>query len=83
MAFNNGSYTGAIFFAGFMYIGAAAFLWLVRAWKIGEVEEKAAIARKSTNNVSPIESGEHDATAPPEDFKKSSFVKRLLMWTRV
>jgi len=47
--FNGGSYRGAILFAGFMYLGAAAVLWLVRAWKIGELEEKGqktAFARR-------------------------------------
>ncbi|KAF2746418.1 MFS general substrate transporter [Sporormia fimetaria CBS 119925] len=43
VAFNGGSYTGAILFTGFMYLGGAGCLWLVRAWKIGEEErEKAA-----------------------------------------
>lgn len=44
VAFNGGSYTGAIFFTGWMYIGAAVCLWLVRTWKIGEMEAKAAVA---------------------------------------
>lgn len=44
VSMNGGSYTGAILFTGFMYLGAAASLWAVRAWKIGELEEKAAAA---------------------------------------
>lgn len=68
VAFNNGSYTGAILFTGFMYIGAAVSLWMVRAWKIGDLEEKAA-----------AEKGEGERSV----FRKSSFVRRMLMWSKV
>lgn len=69
VAFNGGTYTGAILFTGFMYIGAAVSLWMVRAWKIGDSEEKAA-----------AEKGEsEDGVA----FRKSSFVKRMVMWSKV
>ncbi|KAF1915157.1 major facilitator superfamily domain-containing protein [Ampelomyces quisqualis] len=74
VAFNNGSYTGAILFTGFMYIGAAVSLWLVRSWKIGELEKQAAIDGK----------GDGDADgAVPEGFKRSTFVKRLVTWRKV
>lgn len=33
-----GSYLGAILFSGFMYVGAALCLVLLRGWKIGEVD---------------------------------------------
>ncbi|KAF2869703.1 major facilitator superfamily domain-containing protein [Massariosphaeria phaeospora] len=70
VSFNGGSYTGAIFFTGFMYVGAAGCLWLVRAWKIGDLEEKAAAASAGT-------------VASAAEFKKTPFVRRLVMWQRV
>ena len=83
VAYNGGSYTGAILFAGWMYIGAACMLWGVRAWKIGDVEEKAAIAGKSASDVDPVAATGQASGGVPEGFKKSSFLKRLLMWQRV
>ncbi|KAF2145556.1 uncharacterized protein K452DRAFT_220828 [Aplosporella prunicola CBS 121167] len=37
-AANGGNYRGAQIFTGFMYVGAAGFMLLLRAWKIGELE---------------------------------------------
>jgi MFS family permease len=70
---NNGSYTGAILFTGFMYIGAAISLWMVRAWKIGELEEQDAAEGKSE--------GAHDI--PLGEFQRSAFLKRMTMWRKV
>jgi hypothetical protein len=70
----NGNYTGAIIFTGFMYIGAAVSLWLVRTWKIGEMEKQAAIDG----------TGKCDGNgAVKEEFKRSAFVKRMFMWRKV
>jgi hypothetical protein len=71
VAFNGGSYTGAILFTGWMYIGAAVCLWLVRAWKIGELEEKeSAAVRNEVDDVA-------------RSIQKSPFVKRVFMWRKV
>jgi MFS family permease len=83
VAYNGGSYTGAILFTGWMYIAAACVLWGVRAWKIGDVEEKAAIAGKSASDVDPVAAASGDAGAVPEGFKKTPFLKRMVMWQRV
>lgn len=74
VAFNGGSYIGAILFTGFMYISAAVSLWMVRAWKIGEQERQAAIDGKGDGN----RNGD-----VPEGFKRSPFVKRLVAWRKV
>ena len=79
----NGNYTGAIFFTGFMYIGAASFLWMVRAWKIGELEKEAAVAGKGTGYVDPVDAGISPDARVPEGFKRSPFVKRMFMWQKV
>lgn len=68
--FNGGSYTGAIMFTGWMYIGAAVFLWFVRAWKIGEDEELAAGAEKNDDG-----SGAGAGTAK----EKSPFMTRMFV----
>jgi MFS family permease len=68
VAFNGGTYTGAIFFTGFMYVGAAVSLWMVRAWKIGDSEDKAAAEK----------GGSVEGT-----FRKTPFVKRMFMWRKV
>ncbi|CBX92372.1 hypothetical protein LEMA_P050780.1 [Plenodomus lingam JN3] len=91
VAFHGGSYTGAILFTGFMYVGAAMFLWLVRTWKIGEMEEKAAAAAaaavaaagKVEGEVDLVGSGILNPSLPAADFRKSSFVKRMFMLRRV
>lgn len=54
-----------------MYIGAALSLSMVRAWKIGELEEQAAGEGKANN------------AGATDGFKRSSFVKRMVMWRKV
>lgn len=68
---NGGSYTGAILFTGFMYIGAAISLWMVRAWKIGELEKQDANEGKS------------DSGSATAGLKRSSFGKRMFTWRKV
>jgi len=74
VAFNGGSYTGAILFTGWMYIGAAVCLWVVRTWKIGEDEAAEAAGEKNVNGTAQVA-----ATAQP----KSSFVARMFMIRKV
>ncbi|KAI4947656.1 hypothetical protein J4E91_006478 [Alternaria rosae] len=74
VAFNGGSYTGAILFTGWMYIGAAVCLWMVRTWKIGEDEEDAAAAAKGNVDLTAAEA---------ESFQRSPFVKRMFMIRKV
>ncbi|KAF2267064.1 MFS general substrate transporter [Lojkania enalia] len=87
--FNGGNYTGAILFAGFMYVGAAFFVWLVRAWKIGDMEDKAREFRTSPENLDPVSDrpAEGAATAKSSGVetvsKRSRFVKRAFMWAKV
>ncbi|RMZ69071.1 Major facilitator superfamily domain general substrate transporter [Pyrenophora seminiperda CCB06] len=73
VAFNGGSYTGAILFTGWMYVGAAVLLWLVRTWKIGEDERMAAVAagkeRENTTGAG-IDGG---------SYERSAFLRRMFM----
>jgi hypothetical protein len=61
-----------------MYIGAAACLWFVRAWKIGDVERESAMKRKETETGEPI--GDADASG---DVKITPFLRRMVMWRKV
>jgi uncharacterized membrane protein len=81
--FNGGSYTGAILFTGWMYIAAACVLWLVRTWKIGELEERAAVAGKATNEVDVVVDGGQNGGGVPAGFERSPFLKRLFVWAKV
>jgi hypothetical protein len=59
-----------------MYLGAAVLLWLVRAWKIGDLERKAAKdARVNRKNEGETRQEEHVQT--------STFAKRVFMVRRV
>ncbi|KAL1607718.1 hypothetical protein SLS60_002654 [Paraconiothyrium brasiliense] len=83
VAFNGGNYTGAILFTGFMYLGAACILWLVRAWKIGEEEEKEAKAgADGVVGTVPVEGAqiEGETSRMPT---KSPFLRRMIMWRKV
>ncbi|KAF4307281.1 mfs transporter [Botryosphaeria dothidea] len=78
-ASNNGNYLGAQIFTGFMYIGAAGFMWLLRAWKIGEMERLAAEKNGSETSADPVsEQPDEGARAP-----KSNFLKRMVKLKRV
>ncbi|KAH7095505.1 major facilitator superfamily domain-containing protein [Paraphoma chrysanthemicola] len=79
---NGGSYTGAILFTGWMYVGGAVSLWLVRAWKIGELEEEAAREGKVPGEVDPVGSVSLEGGLP-DGFQRSAFLKRMVMWYRV
>jgi hypothetical protein len=81
--FNGGSYTGAILFTGFMYIGAAVFCWLVRAWKIGEMERRAAILHTDPSHVDPVAGEAVGEQRVPVKIKTTPFVKRLFVWQKV
>lgn len=67
IAERTGSYVGAQLFAGFMYLAAASCLWMLKAWKHGELENLVA-TRDPAN---------------PRTKPKSSFIKRLFMWGKV
>lgn len=49
-----GSYIGAQLFVGFMYIAAAACLFLIRGWKIGELDEVARLKGQSVDEIDAV-----------------------------
>ena len=59
-------------------------LWLVRAWKVGDLERKAAALHADPKNISPPAGELSSEPAPvPTEVKMTPFVKRLVMWTKV
>jgi len=69
-----------------MYIGAAVCLWLLRAWKIGQLEELAAAAQKPTESVDPVTGFLSEGAIEPrlaEGGARSGFVRRMMRWHKV
>jgi hypothetical protein len=67
-----------------MYLGAAALLWLVRAWKIGELEEKAMMdAARLELGTDGVLEGQNGNSTMATKVGRSAFTKRLFMWQRV
>jgi hypothetical protein len=67
-----------------MYIGAAVFLWLVRAWKIGEMEREAAVLHTDMSHVDPVAVlGQDDQQVPAAKAQVTPFMKRMFAWTKV
>jgi len=83
VAWDRGSYRAAIVFTGFMYIGAALFLWLVRIWKIGDMEQLAATASNEGNDVDPVASAVTSDKATVLRYQRSPFLKRMFTWQKV
>ncbi|KAJ5482663.1 hypothetical protein N7539_006109 [Penicillium diatomitis] len=64
------SYLRVQIFTGFMYIGAAICLWLVRGWKVGELEcaqRQEQNRQESLNRVPLVLVGPTDTSAEKED----------------
>jgi len=67
-----------------MYIGAAVFLWLVRAWKIGEMEKEAAVLHTDVGHVDPVGVLKQDGQREPAaKVPVTPFTKRMMVWTKV
>ena len=77
-------YLRAQIFAGFMYMGAASCMWLLRAWKIGQVEKLASEQEKLPEEIDVL-SAEGVAEFPSRSpsVVTSSFARRLIAWKRV
>ena len=79
-------YINAQIFTAMMYIGGSLCLWLVRAWKVGELEVEDAL--QSPNSVDDKASGrdnaalEHPSTATRK-WRSKGLVRRLFTVERV
>ncbi|OCL05105.1 MFS general substrate transporter [Glonium stellatum] len=86
VARNGGNYLGAQLFAGLMYFGAAIFMWLVRAWKLGELESKAVVMHTSPDKLDPVTETPSQGAGNghyENVLGKTSFLRRLFKPGRV
>jgi MFS family permease len=56
----NNIYLNAQIFTGFMYMGGALCLWLLRGWKVGEIEQKAEEEEAAAANARPMKGKAHE-----------------------
>lgn len=69
-----------------MYIGAALCLWFLRAWKVGQLEELAAVAEKRMENTDPAIEPLSEGARRSRSLRgsvRTSFVKRMFRWQKV
>lgn len=68
-----------------MYVAAAICLWLLRAWKIGDMEHMAASEAKDVNGTRNGDSKGLQDVVPEKIMhrRKSSILKRLFVWKKV
>lgn len=84
---NHGNiYLHAQIFAGSMYVAASICMWVLRAWKIVEIEQIAAEQGKVPEEVDVV--SVEPATAALSASSRSklvevSVVRRLFQWKRV
>jgi MFS family permease len=88
VSFNGGSYLGAQLFAGFMYIGAAVALWILRARQLGAIQRGAVHTNYLAKKIDPVTEGqdttnEVDNVAEKHDADMLPFLIRLISWRRV
>ncbi|KAL9127288.1 MAG: hypothetical protein Q9217_003803 [Psora testacea] len=68
-------YLHAQIYTGFMYLGAALCMWILRGWKIGQIEAIAAEKEKSPDYID-VALTDFASTASKE--KTTSFTKRMV-----
>ncbi|CAF9910590.1 MAG: hypothetical protein HETSPECPRED_010110 [Heterodermia speciosa] len=77
-------YLHAQIFAGFMYVGAATSMWLLRAWKIGQIERVASEQEKLREEVEVLSAqGTAEFPSGSASVVTSSLARRLFAWKRV
>jgi len=65
-----------------MYIAAAACLWFLKAWKVGQLESIAEAEKRAPGAVDPVEAC--DAPAEEQHGRaRTPFLKRMLIWRKV
>jgi len=78
---HTGDYLGAQLFTGFTYVAASLCLWVLKAWKVGELERMAAAEKRPMDQTEAV----HMSWTEPHSFEKpsSSFACRLFRWRKV
>ncbi|KAF2842384.1 MFS general substrate transporter [Patellaria atrata CBS 101060] len=82
-ASQNGEYLGAQLFTAFSYFVAALCVWLLRAWKLGEVERIAMVTGEKPEEVNATTSPTLDELGARTTKAQTAFVKRMLCWKKI
>ena len=83
---DGGKYLNAQVFTGFMYVGAALCMWLLRAWKIGQLELLVTETEKPSESIDPVRDQPSEGTiqgASEVGSPTSNVLKRMCLWRRV
>ena len=68
-----------------MYVAAAVCMWVLRAWKIGQIEQIAAEQEKRPEDINAASSepmGDGAISLAAKRYK-SGVLKRLFIWKKV
>lgn len=78
-------YLHAQVFTGMMYIGAAACMWYVRAWKVGEQRRTIQTSQQEPDMKDPMQSADTVDNRSPLSAVKAplGLVARAIAWERV
>lgn len=79
-------YLYAQIFAAFMYVGAASCIWLLRAWKVGQLERIALEQEKTPTEVDVLSTEPAEGLKTPSERSlvvRSSIARRLIAWKKV
>lgn len=82
-ASDGGSYIGAQLFSGFMYIGAALCLFLLRGWKIGETDEINAVMGGQLDAVAVETEAKGEVKKQADIVGWRRFLGNLFKWRKV
>ena len=79
-----GSYLGTQLFAGFMYFAAAICLFVLRGWKIGEVNEIARLTHEASDSMDPVKvEVDDDLVAESRKVGRKRMVLDCWKWKKV
>lgn len=78
-----GSYLGARLFSGFMYVGAALCLFLLRGWKIAEVERVRAAMGREVDAAVVDEVAEKSIKEAAQREGWHVFLRNTMKWKKV
>ena len=78
-------YLHAQIFTGFMYIAAGVCMWLLRIWKIEQIEQIAAEQEKTSDDIAAASAEPADGGILSLSGKRSrgTLLKGVYMWKKV
>ncbi|KAJ4355170.1 hypothetical protein N0V95_003193 [Ascochyta clinopodiicola] len=83
MVAGTGGYLATILFAGFMYIAAAASAFLLRGWKIGELDETARLNHDEQHGMRAIDTNKETTGEMARRKGRSVMFRNIWKWRKV